>query len=81
MKPSLSAPTLTDFAAAIAAEFNRSAALSEPLQIRCAVNRGKLMVLAQHTPNQNFPTRQVLARLERQVNHQQIGRASCRERV
>ena len=70
MKPSLSAPTLTDFAAAIAAEFNQSAGLPEPVNIRCAVNRGKLMVLAQHAAREGVSSRQVFAHLEDQVRQQ-----------
>ncbi|MEO1592597.1 MAG: hypothetical protein AAFU71_15085 [Cyanobacteria bacterium J06632_22] len=70
MKPSLSAPTLTDFAAAIAAEFNRSAELPEPVNIKCAVNRGKLMVLAQHTLSETFPARPTFSQLEQQVRQQ-----------
>ena len=70
MKPSLSAPTLTDFAAVLATAFNQSAGLPEPVQIKCAINRGKLMVLAQHSSAAALPARQAFAHLEHQIGHQ-----------
>lgn len=81
MKPSLSALTLKDFAAAIAAEVNAAAGLPEPINLQCAINRGKLMVLAQHAPTAAFSdlgkdlgeggaARQIFAHLEQQLRQQ-----------
>ncbi|MEL7502652.1 MAG: hypothetical protein AAFN18_09300 [Cyanobacteria bacterium J06554_6] len=69
MKPSL-AVTLTDFAAALSVALNRASDMPSGLTVKCAVSRGKLMVLAQHSADSSVPARHVLAHLERLVRQQ-----------